>query len=88
MVTLKQILRKCGNIVERWRAKMSTQQQRVTAFQVTRVLIFIFGSLAIYLDEPIGDILGVISLAMWLWMPKLIQFELNVVDKFKGRHNV
>ncbi len=64
---------------------MRTTKQKHVAFQLTRLLIFVLGALAILLDEPVGDILGVLSLAAWLWMPRLVQIELNLIDKWSKR---
>lgn len=61
---------------------MTTPKQKANALEITRVVIFIVGALAIMLENPIGAILGIVSLAMWLWMPRLIAFELNLINKY------
>lgn len=64
---------------------MTTQRERTTAIHITRVLIFILSSLAILLDKPVGDILGILALAIWLWSPTIISFELKVLNYFKNK---
>ena len=62
---------------------MSTHQERCTAFHITRVIIFIMASTATLVESPLTEILAIISLAMWLWLPQLIKMELRGVKYIK-----
>lgn len=59
---------------------MSTTKQKVIVMHFTRFLIFTLGSLAILLDRPVGDALGVLSLMLWLWLPTFVNFELKLLE--------
>jgi hypothetical protein len=61
---------------------MSTTRQKVIVMHFTRFLIFTLGSLAILLDRPIGDFLGVLSLGLWLWLPVFVSLELKLVERW------
>lgn len=61
---------------------MVTAQQKHIAFSTTRIVIFVLIILGIYLPPPIGDFLGVIAAAMWLWLPRLIAIELKLIDRW------
>ena len=61
---------------------MTTYTQKVRILHITRILIFILGSLSILIDTLCGDILGVLSLFVWLWMPKVAAWELKLLEKW------
>lgn len=63
---------------------MSTTKQKYTAFNITRILIFVLIVTSIYAPAPVGDVLGVIAAAAWLWLPKLISLELLFLDKLRS----
>ena len=61
---------------------MSMIRQKAIIMHFTRFLIFTLGSLAILLDRPIGDLLGVLSLALWLWLPMFVNLELKLIKRW------
>jgi hypothetical protein len=63
---------------------MTTARERNGALQITRIIIFIMGICAIFLDNTLGDISAAVSLFLWLWMPRLVQVELRILAYVKS----
>lgn len=62
---------------------MTSTTERTTALHLTRVVICILGSAAMVLSSPAAEALGIVSLIGWLWMPNLIKWELQLLDKYR-----
>jgi len=62
---------------------MTTSSDKIHALHVTRVLIFIMGTIAALSSSPLSTILAISSLAAWLWMPQLVQLELSLLNKWR-----
>ena len=63
---------------------MSNVTELRAALNLTRSIIFLFGVGALLIDAPLGTILGILSLACWLWMPCLISIELAILHKVQN----
>ena len=73
-----------------WRSVMTTQRDRATALNMTRVIIFIigmFGTLIGILTQSITLILLITAVerSMWLWYHHIVLFELRMLDKWRDR---
>lgn len=66
---------------------MTTTREKTLALTITRILIFLLGVTSILVDSPLSDVLAIISLAAWLWMPSLIGYELKILDKYHKWRN-
>lgn len=60
---------------------MTTQREKYFSLHVTRIVIFLMGCVSVFSNEPLSQVLAVISLAAWLWLPSLVAVELSILDK-------
>lgn len=61
---------------------MSTAKQKNVCFSITRLVIFVLICVTVLTEEPISDICAIVSAGMWLWLPKIIDLELKLLDKW------
>ena len=69
---------------------MTTQRDRATALNLTRVIIFIigmFGTLLGILTQNLTLILLITAVerSMWLWYSQIVRFELRMWEKWRNR---
>ncbi len=64
---------------------MSTLEQKATAFSVTRLIIFVLGVLSVLVEGALADVLAILAMALWLWLPNVIHLELYLIDRYLNR---
>ena len=69
---------------------MTTQRDRATALNLTRVIIFIigmFGTLLGILTQNLTLILLITAVerSMWLFYHRVVRFELDILEKWRNR---
>lgn len=69
---------------------MTTQRDKVILIGINRWVIFILCSLAL-LGESLSqgtltmwDVFGELGLMYWLWLPKVNQYELKLLERWRG----
>lgn len=60
---------------------MSTMRQKAVCMSVTRYIIFILIVVSELTESPVSQLCGITAAAIWLYIPKIVQIELKMIDK-------